>query len=85
MVLPDADSLKHPSCLWLPLAIGRWTITVAFDNCWERIQEYPGCVQWLWPICIRLDIVNDALWDPMSIHVARVEPKCVAFLVSLVQ
>jgi hypothetical protein len=34
---------------------------------------------------IHFDIGNDALRDPMSICSARGEPKCVAFLVFLVQ
>jgi hypothetical protein len=58
---------------------------VAFDNCGEIIREYPRCVHWLWPRCIHFDIGNDALRDPTSIHVARGDRKCVAFLVSRVQ
>jgi hypothetical protein len=85
MGLPDEDSVKHPSCLWQPRAIGRWMITVAFDNCGERIQECPRCVHWPWPRCIHFDISNDALRDPTSIHAARGDPRCVAFLVFCVQ
>jgi hypothetical protein len=85
MGLSDEDFVKHPSCLWLPLAIGRWTITVAFDNCGEIIREYPRCVHWPWPRCIHFDTGNDALRDPTSIHAARGEPTFAAFIVFRVQ
>jgi hypothetical protein len=40
MGLMDEDFVKHPSCIWLPLAIGRWTIAVAFDNYGEITLDY---------------------------------------------
>jgi hypothetical protein len=58
---------------------------VAFDNYGERIRECPRCIHWPWPRCIYFGIGNGALRDLKSIHVARGEPKCVAFLVSRVQ
>jgi hypothetical protein len=85
MGLSDEGFVKHPLCLWLPLAIGRWTITVAFDNRGERIREYPRCVHWTWSRCIHFDTGNDALLDPMSIRDGRGEPMFTAFLVSRVQ
>jgi hypothetical protein len=81
----DVDSGKHPSCLWLPLVTGRWMITVAFDNCGERIREYPRCGRWPLPRCIYFDTGNDAWRDQVSIHVVREGPKFAAFLVSRVQ
>jgi hypothetical protein len=83
--LPDEDFLKHPSCLWLPLVIGRLTIAVEFDNCGEIIQEYPRCVRWPWSRCIRFDTGNDAWREQVSIHADREEPKFSACLVSRVQ
>jgi hypothetical protein len=58
---------------------------VAFDNCGERIQEYPRCVRWPWLRCIHFDTGNDAWRDQVSIHAAREDPKFAAFLVSRVQ
>jgi hypothetical protein len=80
MGLRDEDSVKRPSCLWLPLVIGRWKITVAVDNCGERIQEYPRCVRWPFSKCIHFGTGNDAWRDQVNIHVAREGPKFAAFL-----
>jgi hypothetical protein len=85
MGLPDEDFVKHPSCLWPPLSIGWWTIAVAFDNCVERIREYPRCVHWPWSRFIHFDTGNDALLDPKSIHAARGEPMSAVLLTSRVQ
>jgi hypothetical protein len=85
MGLPDEDFVKHPSFIWMPLEIGQWMITVAFDNCGEIIREYPRCIHWLWSRCIHFDTGNDALRDPMSIHAARGEPIYAAFLASRVK
>jgi hypothetical protein len=85
MGLPDEDSGKRPSCLWLPLVTGRWTITVAVDNCGEIIREYPRCVRWPLLRCKHFDTGSDAWRDQLNIHAARDEPKFAAFLVSRVQ
>jgi hypothetical protein len=85
MGLPDEDSVKRPSCLWLPLVVGRWNITVAFDNYGERIREYPRCGRWPVSRCIHFDTANDAWRDQVSTHVAREEPKFAACLVSRVR
>jgi hypothetical protein len=60
-------------------------ITVAFDNCEERIREYPLWVRWPWPRCIHFDTGNDAWRDQVSIHAACEGPKFAACLVSRVQ
>jgi hypothetical protein len=95
MGLLGEDFVKHPPCIWLPLVAGRLTITVAFDNCGERIQECPRCVCWPLSRSIHFDTNNDAWRDQVSTHVAReyqvniraarVEPKFAAFLVSRVR
>jgi hypothetical protein len=82
MGLPDEDSGRRPSCLWLPLVIGQWTITVAVDNGGEIIREYPRCVGWPLSKCIHFDTSNDAWRDQVNIHVAHVEPKLASFLAS---
>jgi hypothetical protein len=81
----DVDSGKRPSYLWMPRVTDWWTITVAFDNCGERIREYPRRGRWLLARCIHFDTANDAWRDHVSIHVSREEPKFAAFLVSRVQ
>jgi hypothetical protein len=81
----DVDSGKCLSCPGLPLAIGRWIITVAFDNCGERIREYPRYVRWPLFKCIHFYTGNGAWRDQVSIHVAHEEPNFAACLVSRVR
>jgi hypothetical protein len=82
--LLDEDFGRRPSCLWMPSVTGRWMIIVAFDNCGERIRDYPRCGRWPLLRCIHFDTGNDAWRDQVNIHADREEPKfsaCLAFRV----
>jgi hypothetical protein len=81
----DEDSGKRLSCLWLPLLISWWMITVAFDNFGEIIQEYPRRARWPLSRCIHFDTGNDAWRDQVSINAAREEPRLAACPASRVQ